>query len=189
LKLRDRAVVRLENASASLKPHIKIYNANRSEVANRYDHTPGAVEHTLTLTPGEPIYVQVLPDGSVGKYKLFVTPQQAFDTYEENDDSLTASDVTIATTVTANVMDTMDHDWYRVTGAVRPRVKVMIENLSSTLRPYVKVFDANKSAVGRKYDFTPGAHLNLEVDVKELREFYVQVLPHDTAGKYRLRFE
>ena len=190
LKLRDRAVVRFENASASLRPHIKIYNANRSEVADEYDATHGAsVEHALTLTPGQPIYVRVLPYDSIGKYKLSVTPQQAFDTYEANDDSLTASAVTIATDVVANVMDTTDHDWYRVTGAVKPRVTVLFENLSSSLRPHVKVFDGNKSEIAEKYDFTPGARLNFEVDIKQPREFYVQVLPYETVGKYRLRIE
>ena len=152
--------------------------------------THGAnVEHTLTLTPGQPIYVRVVPYGSIGKYKLSVTPQQAFDTYEANDDSFTASAVTIATDVVANVMDTTDHDWYRVTGAVKPTVTVMFENLSSTLRPEVKVFDANKSEIAAKYDATPGAHLNFEVNIKQPREFYVQVLPYGTAGKYRLRIE
>ena len=190
LKLRDRAVVRLHNASATLKPDIKIYDANKSEVVEKYDPTPGSsVDHTLTLTPGQPIYVQVLPYDSVGKYKLSVTPQQAFDTYEANDDSLTASAVAIASDVVANVMDTTDHDWYRVTGAGKSSVTVMFKNLSSTLRPAVKVFDANKSEIVEKYDATPGADLNIEVNIQQGREFYVQVLPYDTAGKYRLRIE
>jgi hypothetical protein len=190
LKLRDRALVRLENMSTTMKPHIKIYNARRSEVANRYDHTPGAhLEDTLTLTPGEPIYVQVLPYGSVGKYKLSVTPQQAFDAYEANDDVLSASAVTIAKDVVANVMDTEDQDWYRVTGALQPRVTVMFQNLSSTLKPHVRVFDANKSEIVKQYNPTPGADLTLEVALKQPREFYVQVLPFETAGKYRLRIE
>jgi TIR domain len=190
LKLRDRTVIRLQNASATLRPDMKIYNANRSEVAEAYDPTPGAsVEHTLTLTPGQPIYVQVLPYDSIGKYKLSVTPQQAFDNYEPNDDSLTASAVTIATDIVANVMDTTDHDWYRVTGAAKPRITVMFENLSSTLRPDVKVFDANKSEIAEKYDATPGANLTFDINIKQSREFYIQVLPYDSAGQYRLRIE
>jgi hypothetical protein len=190
LKVRDRAVIRLQNASETLQPHIKIYNADRSQVAEAYDYTPGAsVEYTVTLTPRQSIYVQVLPFGSAGKYKLSVTPQQAFDSYEPNDDSLTASAVTMATNVVANVMDTRDQDWYRVSGAVKPRVTVMFENQSSTLQPHVKIFDANKSEIGERYDYTPGANLNFEVSIKQQREFYVQVLPFGTAGKYRLRIE
>jgi hypothetical protein len=190
LKVRDRAIVRLDNASATLRPDIKIYDANRSELVEKYDPTPGAnMEHVLTLTPGQPIYVQVLPYDSIGKYKLSVTPQQAFDGYEANDESLTASAVTIATDIVANVMDTADHDWYRVTGAVKSSVTVTLEALSSTLRPAVKVFDANKSEIGEKYDPTAGAKVTLEANIGQPGEFYVQVLPYDSAGTYRLRIE
>jgi hypothetical protein len=40
-----------------------------------------------------------------------------------------------------------------------------------------------------KYDATPGANLSFDVEIKELRDFYVEALPYGTAGKYRLRID
>jgi hypothetical protein len=66
---------------------------------------------------------------------------------------------------------------------------VTFENLSATLRPNVKVYNGNKSFIIDKYDSTPGANLSFPVDIKEGRGFYVEVVPYQTAGKYRLRID
>ena len=87
-----------------------------------------------------------------------------------------------------HIMDDKDHDWYRVSGATNPNVKVTVENLSTTLRLDVKVYDANKSLIVEKYDGTPGANLSFAVDIKQPRDFYLEVVPYASAGKYRLRF-
>lgn len=63
------------------------------------------------------------------------------------------------------------------------------ENLSTTLRPNVKVYDGNKSLAVEKYDSTPGANLSFAVDIKAPRDFFVEVAPYGTAGKYRLRID
>jgi hypothetical protein len=189
-KLRDLAIVRLQNESATLRPDVKILNADKSLIAEPYDGNPGAsVEHTLTLTPGQPIYLQVSPYGSTGKYKISVTPQKAYDRFEPNDDSLTPAGIKIGTDIDAGILDDKDHDWYRVSGATRTNVRVTFENLSTTLRPNVKVYDGNKSQVVEKYDSTPGANLSFTVDIKEARDFYVEVAPYGTAGRYRLRID
>ena len=92
LKVRDRAVVRLQNESTTLRPNLKIFNADRSLIADPYDTSPGAsVQHELTLTPGQPIYVQVLPYNTIGKYKISVTPQRAYDAFEPNDTLVTTA--------------------------------------------------------------------------------------------------
>ena len=184
LKLRDLAIVRLQNESTTLRPNLKIFNANKSLIAEPYDSNPGAsVEHQLPLTPGQPIYLQVLPYGTTGKYKISVTPQKAYDAFEANDDLLTPAAVKIGMDVNANIMDDKDHDWYRVSGATNPNVKVTFENLSTTLRPDVKVYDANKSLIVEKYDGTPGANLGFAVDIKQPRDFYVEVVPYGSCGQ------
>lgn len=190
LKLRDLAIVRLQNESTTLRPDLKIFNADKSLLTEPYDGNPGAsVEHKLPLTPGQPIYLQVLPYGSTGKYKISVTPQKAYDAFEANDDLLTPAAVKIGMDVNANIMDDKDHDWYRVSGATNPKAMVTFENLSTTLRPDVKVYDANKSLIVEKYDGTPGANLGFAVDIKQPRDFYVEVVPYASAGKYRLRVD
>ena len=190
LKVRDLAIVRLQNESVTLKPDLKIFNADKSLITEAYDSSPGAsVQHTLPLTPGLPIYLQVVPYGTTGKYKISVTPQKAYDAFEANDDLLTPTAIKVGLDVNAGIMDDKDHDWYRVSGATSPKVMVTFENLSTTLKPDVKVYDANKSLIVEKYDSTAGANLNFAVDIKQPRDFYVEVVPYGSAGKYRLRVD
>ena len=194
LKLRDLAIVRLQNESGTLRPNIKVLNGERSLIVDAYDTSPGAsVQRTVTLEAGVPIYVQVLPFGSNGggKYKLSVTPQKAHDAFEPNDDILSPAAVKVGTDIVANVMDKEDRDWYRVSGATKTSLRVIFENLSTTLKPDVKVYDGNKSQLVDKYDTTAGANLNFTVDIRELRDFYVEVAPFGSGGtgKYRLRIE
>jgi hypothetical protein len=190
LKLRDLAIVRLQNESTTLRPDVKVFNADRSMLIEANDTSPGAsVQRTVTLEPGQPIYLQVLPYDSTGKYLISVTPQKAYDAYEANDDILTPAAIKTGMDVTAGILDDKDHDWYRVSGATKTIVTVTLENLSSTLRPDVKIYDANKSVIVEKYDSTPGANLNFEVDIKQPRDFYIEVVPYGSAGKYRLRID
>lgn len=190
LKIRDLALVRLENASATLRPNMKIFTVDKSLITDVYDGSPGAsVEHVLPLNPGKPIYLQVLPYNSTGKYKISVTPQHAYDAHEPNDDLLTPRAVKVGTDISGSVMDREDNDWFRVSGATGTMIKVTFENLSTTLRPNVRVYDRNKSQIGDKFDGTPGANLNFDVDIKQAGDFYVQILPYSTAGKYRLRLD
>jgi hypothetical protein len=186
-KLRDIAIIRLENRSGTLKPDFKVYNADRSQLFERYDGTPGAsVEGSMTMDPGKAIYVEVLAYGSTGDYQLTVTPQRAYDALEPNDDVLTAYALRLGQPAEGNVMDDKDADWFRISGAVGPNVIVSLENLSTTLKPDVKVFSASKSQLLEKYDGTPGANLEFTASVEAGKNFYVQIVPYGSTGKYRL---
>ena len=187
LKQRDLAVVRLQNKSTTLKPEFKLFSADRSAGAEPYDGTPGAsVEKTITLEPGQAFFVEVENYGSTGKYTLSVTPQKAFDSHEPNDDVLSASSVVIGTTIEASIMDDKDSDWYRISGATQKTIHVTFDNQSTTLKPDLKFYSANKSATGEKYDGTPGANLDFTFDVEPGKDFYLQVLPYSSTGKYRI---
>jgi outer membrane protein OmpA-like peptidoglycan-associated protein len=187
LKQRDLAIVRLQNKSTTLKPDFKLFNADRSQGPESYDGTPGAsVERTISLEPGQAFYVGVMNYGSTGKYTLSVTPQKAFDSHEPNDDVLTATSVAIGTTIDASIMDDKDQDWYRISGATQKTIHVTFDNQSTTLKPDVKMYSASKSGIGEKYDGTPGANLDFSFDVEPGKDFYLQVLPYSTTGKYRL---
>jgi hypothetical protein len=190
LKLRDLVLVRLENLSVTLRPNLKIFNANKSLITELYDGNPGAsVEHTLAVDPGKAIYLQVLPYNTTGKYRISVTPQKAYDAYEPNDDLLNPKPIKVGEDISGNIMDGGDHDWFRVSGATGAMISVTFENLSTTLRPHVRVYDRNKSNLLDRFDGTPGANLNFEVNIKQAGDFYLEVLPYSTAGKYRLRLE
>ena len=89
-RLRDVVIVRLVNESATLRPDIKIYNASRSRLFHTYNGTAGAsVEQSLSLDPGQAIYVEVTPSGSTGAYQLSAIAQKAYDANEPNDDQRT----------------------------------------------------------------------------------------------------
>jgi hypothetical protein len=187
LKQRDVALVRLENRSSTLKPDFKIFNADRSQLSESYDGTAGAsTENRLTLEPGQTFYVEVLNYGSTGKYTLSVTPQNAFDSHEPNDDVLTASAVAIGTVIDGNIMDDKDADWFKITGAAQKSIHVTLDNQSTTLKPDLKVYSATKSQTNEKYDGTAGANLDFTIDVEPGKDFYLQVLPYGSTGKYRL---
>nr|ART38793.1 G253 [uncultured bacterium] len=64
--------VTLENRSATLRPNVVIYNAQRSGLQDRYDGTPGAsLDFSFDTTPGEAYYFQVKPFSSgSGDYRL-----------------------------------------------------------------------------------------------------------------------
>jgi hypothetical protein len=77
------------------------------------------VRQTVTLNPGQPIYLQVLPYGSKGRYRISVTPQNAYDAFEPNDSVLTPAPVKMGTDINAGVLDDKDSDWYRVSGGAK----------------------------------------------------------------------
>lgn len=187
LKQRDLAIVRLQNKSTSLKPDFKLFNADRSQGSETYDGTPGAsVERTISLEPGQAFYVEVQNYGSTGKYALSVTPQKAYDSHEPNDDVLSASSVAIGTTIEGSIMDDKDPDWFRISGATQKTIHVVFDNQSTTLKPDLKFYSASKSQLGEKYDGTPGANLDFTFDVEPGKDFYLQVLPYGSTGKYRI---
>lgn len=186
-KLRDIVVIRLNNKSSTLRPDIKIYNSERSQLSEKYDGTPGAnVEQAMSLDPGKSIYVEVLPYDSAGAYELSVSPQKAYDAHEPNDDVLHPTTLTYGSAIEGSVMDDKDEDWFHVTAPTVGKVTIALENLSTTLRPDVKVYSASKSQLIEKYDGTPGAGLDFTVDLQPGQDFYVQILPYGSTGKYRL---
>jgi outer membrane protein OmpA-like peptidoglycan-associated protein len=185
--LRDVVIFRLENKSTTLRPDIKLYNSDRSALNDKYDGTPGAsVEQPISLDPGQTVYVEVLPYGSSGKYELSALPQHAYDANEPNDDQLKPSTLKFGDSVEGSIMDDKDNDWFHVTAPSSGKVTVALENLSTTLRPDVQVYNQAKSSVGDKYDGTPGAGVELTLDLTPGQDFYVRVLPYGSTGKYRL---
>lgn len=186
-KLRDIILVRLENKSTTLRPSIKIYNANRSQTTYKYDGTAGAsLEIPISLDPGEVFYVEVEPYGSFGTYELSATAQRAYDANEPNDDQLKPTTLKFGESIEGNIMDDKDPDWYHVTAPSVGKITVALENLSPTLRPDVSVYSQSKSQISYKYDGTAGAGLDFMVDVTPGQDFYVKVSPYGSTGKYRL---
>jgi hypothetical protein len=186
-KLRDKVTAIVENQSTTLRPWVKVYDANKSEILDRYDGTSGAnLEVTLSMEPGSDYYLQVLPYDSSGKYRLSVVAQQAFDRYEPSDEPFSATRIEIGQVIAANIMDPKDTDWYQLTAAGPEGITLRLENRSTTLRPWIKVYDANKSEILDRYDGTSGADLEAAFKAEPGSRYYVRVLPYDSHGEYQL---
>ena len=106
---------------------------------------------------------------STGKYTLSITPQKAYDSYEPNNDVLSAAPIAIGTPIAGNIIDDKDVRWFRITGATKKTIHVVFDNQSTTLKPEVKIFSATKSQIGDKYDGTSGANLDFTIDVEPKR--------------------
>jgi hypothetical protein len=195
LKQRDIVLLRLDNKSATLRPQINIYNADRSLMVDKHDPTLGAsLQQPISLDPGQTIYVEVTSawDGgrmsrdTSGAYHLSAMPQRAYDANEPNDNQLTPTAITLGVSIEGSLMDEKDQDWFRVSGAQGARVSVVLDNLSATLIPHVKIYSSTKSEKLEKFDRTPGAGLDFVVEVDPGKDFYIQIVPHESAGKYKL---
>jgi len=187
-KIRDVAIVRLDNKSSTLRPQFRIYDANRSEFNKTDDATAGAsIQTAFTIEPGKTFYVSVASDFSTtGKYTLSITPQKAYDSYEPNNDAFTATPIAIGTPIAGTIIDDKDVRWFRITGATKKTIHVVFENQSTTLKPEVKIFSATKSQIADKYDGTPGANLDFTIDVDPGKDFYLQVFPYGSTGKFKM---
>jgi hypothetical protein len=186
-KARDKIAITLQNQSTTLRPWIKVYDANKSEITNKYDNTPGAnVTQVIAAAPQTTYYVQVLPYDSMGKYTLAIEPSQAYDEFEPNEDAFSAVELSAGKRVDANIMDNQDNDWYRLSAGNADNITVRLENRSTTLRPWIKVYDRNKSETLSQYGNTPGSDLEVSFKAVAGENYYIQVVPYDSYGAYRL---
>ena len=190
---RDIIAVHLENHSPTLHPSVHLFNEDKSSARDPIaPNTAGAnVDFSFTAEPGKMYYVAVSShwQQSTGKYALSVMPTKAHDAHEPNDDAFTATPIKVGQSVEANIMDGSDVDWYRVSGVKAKTVTVVLENLSKTLQPSLRVYNADKSAAGDPVAANaPGADLTLSFPAETGKDYYVVVAAHwnQSAGKYRL---
>ncbi len=186
-ELRDKVNITFENKSTSLRPNVKIYDKNKSEVLDRYNGTYGAnLEIILSMDPGSEFYIQVLPYDSSGKYLLSMIALHAFDSHEPNDDPFSATGMKIGQVISGNIMDSKDTDWFQLTGINSEEVTVRLENRSTSLRPNIKIYDKNKSEILDRYNGTYGADLEFLFKAEPLSYYYIRLLPYDSHGEYKL---
>lgn len=184
---RDKIRITLQNQSTTLRPHLKIYNKNKSEILSLYDKTYGAnVATDFAVAQGSEYYLQVSPYETQGTYILKVETMRAYDTHEPNDDVFTATEFENRTVLDANIMDDGDTDWYRITAKDSEQVTLKLENRSRTLRPSLAVYNNNKSTLDSSYDRTYGADLELSFKSTPGEDYYVEVRPYESSGEYRL---
>lgn len=186
---RDRVILRLQNRSDTLRPYLKLFGADKAAITEAYSATAGAdTELVFTAEPGRRYYVEVNPYGTSGQYTLSVLPQAAYDHFEPNDDPIhdPPTPIAVGESIDANILDEQDNDWYRLAAAPGQALHVTLENRSTTLRPDVVIYNAQRSHVKESADGTVGASLDFSVDTSPGEAYYLQVKPYGTSGEYRL---
>lgn len=190
---RDVVDVRLDNQSATLRPSIRLHNEDKSVAHDWVSANTAGAEAALVFSaePGKSYYVVAASvyGQSSGKYALSVVPRKAYDQYEPNGDAFTATPLKFGRTIEANIMDGPDTDWYRLSGIDAKTVTVRLQNKSSTLRPSIRVHNADRS-VAQDWTSanTEGADLEVTFAAQPDREYFVVVASvyGRSFGKYDL---
>jgi hypothetical protein len=189
-KVRDRIILRLQNRSETLWPHVKLYGPDKAEIKEAFSGTAGAdKELAFVAEPATRYYVEVNPYGTTGQYTLSALPQNAYDRYEPNDDPIRDPPTPLAAgeAIDANILDEQDTDWYRLAAAPGQSLQVTLENRSNTLSPDVVVYNAQRSQMAHHYDGTAGASLDFSVETTAGGVVYLTVKAFGGgSGDYRL---
>ncbi len=163
------------------------------------DPNYAAANHNLGLikvSQGELVdarkHFQKSPD--IGESKALasaITEELKIHAYEQepNDDPAHANILPLEKTIIGNIPDQSDTDFFQIKTPAKYRdiLQIRIDNRSTTLRPGVSIFDANKSALSSAHKETPGANLEHTFVVPPDTTFFVQVYPdYYTSGGYKL---
>jgi len=186
---RDLLRLHIENRSTTLQPQFQVYNEDKSSLQNWSGaNAAGAnLDFSFVAEPGKTYYVAVGSYSGTGKYTLSLIPQKAYDQYEPNEDAFTATPIRLGQTIEANIMDTKDVDWYRLSGVQGKTVTVHLENLSDALQPQIQIRNGDKSVL---QDWNganaPGANLEITFPAESGKDHFVIVGSYSNAGKYKL---
>ncbi len=125
-----------------------------------------------------------------GVYLVRATAQKAYDAHEPNEDILHAKKVAEGESVEAKIMDKHDVDFFRIDGLAEKDVTITIQNKSTTLHPYVALYNGSKSKIKDVSNKTPGGDLSHAFKSKS-DVLYVRIADHYTsnAGEYILKVE
>jgi hypothetical protein len=194
-KRRDIVLVRLD-PSTTLQPSLALYKEDRS-VDQRWtaSNTAGAEDKfSFVAEPGKTYFVGVASNYSqtAGAYALSLKPQKAYDEYEPNDDPFTATPLKLGETIEANIMDGTDVDSYKLSGIKEKSITISLRNLSSSLKPSIRVLKSDKSiAQGWNSPNTQGADISFSIASEPGEEYFVQVTSDygQSTGPYSLKVQ
>ena len=160
---RDIINIEVENRSTSLQPWLGLFDRKKSKVSNKADGTPGAnLSYSFSAQPNSKYYLFVSgANSSRGDYSVRITPSRQYDQYEPNDQIIHPKSIRVDVPVEAEIMDASDIDYFSFTTSADNQVNtIVLENRSTSLQPWLGLFDRRKSKVGDKADGTPGANLS-----------------------------
>ena len=183
---RDLMRIELQNRSTTLDPRIRLYDAQKTHLGDRYKTTSGAdLTYDFIAAPDTTYIARVSNyyNKNPGVYLLRVVATKAYDEFEPNDDILHATSINMDDEVNAGVMDGGDGDYYKFeTGSGDAKLVVKVANTSTTLHPQITMFDANKRNLGSQYNTTAGGDISYTLKAAPDAAYYVRV--RDYYGKH-----
>jgi len=189
---RDLVSVEVTNPSATFHPRVHVYDDQFRLLS--WEET---AEHSSLRVVGGPapnsaVYVSVTSDdGKPGQYLLTVTPVKAFDRFEPNNTILEARRISIGEEVSANVMDTADHDFYMFTSPRKGKINVEIRSRSNALRPVLGVYDSERRNIALVQNVEKAdSNLRHTIEAEKDQVYYLQISSQGgSAGPYILRVD
>jgi hypothetical protein len=191
---RDLLQITIEPRSPALISALRISDSDHQPIGItiRAREAGAALDYTFAPPPNTTYYLEVSgASDSSGAYQLRVLPQRAFDSYEPNDEILSARRIEPGRTIDANIMDAGDTDYYSFVAPRTGIIKVSLRNHSATLVPALTTYSSEMRNIGFGPDVrTPGADLRHSFEVVEHQTYYLQVWSEgSTAGAYSLTIE
>ena len=190
---RDIIKIEIENRSNTLKPTAALYDANKHKFWNNdgYYWTPGQnLSHSFVAGPDSKYHLALKGYRSAGDYQLSILPLKAYDRFEPNDNIHQAKDISIGEPINGHVMDGSDKDYYRFKKSSKDgNIVVSIENPSTTLKPNLALFNADKHKFWANdgYYWTPGQDLEHAFKAKADVVYYLAVSGYKSTGAYVLK--
>ncbi len=191
-KHRDWIKIEVENRSTTLRPNIRLFNADKTSLGNRANKTAGGNTSYSFVTPPETRYTFQISDyyaETTGAYLVRVLPSKSYDAHEPNQTILTAKEISTGDTVKAAIMDARDVDYYRlVADKTAKQIEIKIANQSTTLRPRITLFDGNKTNIGSQSNKTAGGDASYIQKVAPGMKYYIYVADYysEAAGAYEM---
>lgn len=188
---RDRVSITVASQSPTLMPRMRIYDQNENLITGIQQAAGpgGGVRFEFSPPPNALYYLQIEGvSGSSGPYTLTVSALHAYDAYEPNDTTGTASRITPGQTVEANIMDVNDTDFFAFTSATGGTIHIEVTPRTKDLLANLGVFTPDAQNVAFAPDAkAPGDAIQYQMQVEPNQTYYIQVSPRsDTVGPYSL---
>ncbi len=188
---RDWIRIEVQNRSTTLEPRLELFNSEKSSLGSVYNATPGAdLVYAFVAPPKTTTTVRVSNyyGQSVGVYLLRVVATKSYDTYEPNDDILSAKPIAEGAPIKATIMDKNDVDYYAVAvPSSAGTMAIALANKSTSLHPLITVFDASKTQIVSQYNATSGGDTTVTAKAQP-GTLYIRVSDYysDGSGDYML---
>ena len=191
---RDIVGVEVKNLSTNLKLRVSLWGSDKQHLwsSATYGHqvTSGQdIRYAFSALPKAVYYLSISSLGDRGKYQLSLLPKGAFDSYEPNDNILTAKDAELGSPINASLMDSNDRDYYRIHSSGNA-VLVSLKNNSPDLQPQIQIWRGDKSYLWGNANYghqvTPSQDVEKSFETERGETYYVSIASLGGSGEYTL---